>query len=70
VTRSLIKKHRAQQQPTEAAAEVPHADPYVAIDQDLAPMFFEEPAPGPTQGELDAEGSRLTELRAILEGVS
>jgi hypothetical protein len=39
---------------------------FQACDADLAPMFFEEPAPGPTH----AEFARLAELRAILEGVN
>ena len=43
---------------------------YVASDEDLDPAFFEQPAPTPTQEELDAELARLEELRAILEGVN
>jgi hypothetical protein len=43
---------------------------YVASDEDLSPIFFEEPTPSPTQEEIDAEFARLAELRAILEGVN
>jgi hypothetical protein len=42
---------------------------FVAQDSDLDPLFFEQPAPTPTQEEIDAELARLAELRAILEGV-
>jgi site-specific recombinase XerD len=56
---------------SEAALKAAHAEPmYVASDDDLDASFFEEPAPGPTQEEIDAELARLAELRAILEGVS
>jgi hypothetical protein len=54
-----------------AAVKVAPAEPmFQASDSDLAPMFFEEPTPGPTQEELDAELARLEELRMILEGVN
>jgi hypothetical protein len=43
---------------------------FQASDSDLAPMFFEEPTPGPTQERIDAERARVEELRAILEGVN
>jgi hypothetical protein len=43
---------------------------FQASDSDLAPMFFEGPAPAPTQEELETELARLVELRAILEGVN
>lgn len=43
---------------------------FQASDSDLALMFFEEPAPSPTQEEIDAEFARLEELRMILEGVN
>jgi hypothetical protein len=43
---------------------------FQAADSDLAPIFFEEPDPSPTQEEIEAEFARLAELRAILEGVS
>jgi hypothetical protein len=44
----------------------PTSPRYVASDEDLDPAFFEEPAPSPTQEELDAELARLEELRVIL----
>ena len=39
---------------------------YVASDEDLDPVFFEDPTPGPTQEEMDVELARLEELRVIL----
>jgi hypothetical protein len=56
-----------------AAQETPKlaAEPeFVAQDSDLDPLFFEQPAPAPTQEEIDAELARLAELRAILEGAN
>lgn len=46
--------------------EAPTSPVYVASNEDLDPAFFEQPAPGPTQEELDAELTRLEELRVIL----
>ena len=46
--------------------EAPTSSAYIAGDEDLDPAFFEEPAPSPTQEELDAELACLEELRAIL----
>jgi hypothetical protein len=45
------------------------APKFQASDGDLPAELFEAPTPGPTQEELDAERTRLEELRAILEGV-
>jgi integrase len=59
---SEIAKAGVKAEPTEPM--------FQASDSDLDPMFFEQPAPTPTQEELDAELARLAELRAILEGVN
>jgi hypothetical protein len=63
-------KKPGTRKPEAALAAAPAEPAYVGTDQDLAPMFFEEPTPGRTQEELQAERARLAELRAILEGVS
>jgi hypothetical protein len=63
----------AQEEPklADATPVEPPADPkFVASDDDLDASFFEEPTPGPTQEELDAELARLEELRMILDGVN
>jgi hypothetical protein len=79
VKRSLIKR-RTGQQPVpprsgetvvaESAAqegsELAAEPDFVAQDSDLDPMFFEQPAPTPTQEEMDVELARLEELRVIL----
>jgi hypothetical protein len=57
-----------------AAPAEPYTEPYTctyvgsyqASDDDLDASFFEQPAPTPTQEELDAELAGLEELHAIL----
>jgi hypothetical protein len=69
VTRSLVKRARPpkKEEIVEAVLEAAPAVPkFVATDDDLAPMFFEEPTPALTQEELDAERARLEELREIM----
>ena len=67
VKRSLVRRRPVLSVPD--VVEAPTSPVYVANDGDLDPAFFEEPTPGPTQEELDAELTGLEELRAILEGV-
>ena len=68
VKRSLMRRKPVPSVPD--VVEAPTSPAYIASDEDLSPIFFEEPAPSPTQEELDAELARLEELRAILEGVN
>jgi hypothetical protein len=64
VKHSLVRRKPVVSVPD--VVEAPASPAYVASDEDLAPAFFEEPSPSPTQEELNAELARLEELRAIL----
>jgi integrase len=66
VKRSLVRRKPVQSVPV---VEAPTSPAYIASDEDLSSMFFEKPAPTPTQEELNAELAGLEELCAILEGV-
>jgi integrase len=68
VKHSLVYRKPVQNVPD--VVEVPTSPAYVATDEDLDPVFFEEPSPSPTQEEIDAEFARLAELRAIFERVN
>jgi hypothetical protein len=65
----VVKRGLVRRKPVLSAPDVLEAltsPAYVASDEDLDPAFFEEPAPGPSQEELDAELAGLEELHAIL----
>jgi integrase len=64
------KPRRKDPKPSKPVYEEPAQPEFVAQDSDLDPLFFEQPAPTPTQEELEAELARLEELRAILNGVN
>ncbi len=64
VKRSLVRRKPRLNVP--GIVEAPTSPAYVASDEDLDPAFFQEPAPSPTQEELNAELASLKELLVIL----
>ena len=62
--RSLVRRKPVLSAPD--VTEAPASPAYVASDEDLAPAFFEEPAPAATQQELEAAKAELEALRELI----